>query len=66
VLKLISLKKKFLFNSLKVNWNILVAIKKSKEISLVLVKEYEKINSRPKTAVSGVSTGVIPEWKEED
>ena len=36
-------KKKFLLNNLNVNWNILVAlILKSKEISIVLVKEFEK------------------------
>jgi len=36
-------KKKFLLNNLNVNWNILVTqILKSKEISIVLVKEFEK------------------------
>jgi len=43
LVNLACLKKKFLLNNLNVNWNILVAlILKSKEISIVLVKEFEK------------------------
>ena len=62
MVKLISLKRNFYLIKIKVNWNILVTNKKSKEISIVSVREFEKNYFYPKLKKLINKLGKSPNW----